>query len=94
MWAGAALAIPSGVLLLAGYPAKAMTNPLFTVKLLFLLAGAFLMRRLGQALAGAARGESMPAWSSRAAIAVLLLWGIAVAAGKLLLHTYTVLMVS
>jgi hypothetical protein len=94
MWTGAALAIPSGVLLLVGYPAKALTNPLFTLKLAFLAAGAILLWKLAQAFAGAARGEPMPSWSRPAAIAVLALWGMAVAFGKLLLHTYTILLVS
>lgn len=94
MWFGAALAIPSGVLLLVGYPAKALTNPLFGLKLAFLVLGALVLRELGLAFAGVARGEPMPDWVRGAAALVLLLWLIAVAAGKLLLHTYTILLVS
>jgi hypothetical protein len=81
MWIGAVTAIASGVLLLAAYPAKAFTNPLFFVKLACLLTAALLMR---SALGG----------NRKLAALALLLWLAGVAAGKLLLHTYTVLTVS
>src|SRR6185295_17127948 len=94
MWVGLTLAVPSGVLLLLGYPAKALTNPLFLVKLSFLAEGGLVMAWLGHAFAGVARGEPLPDWARGAALLVLLLWLFAVAAGKLLLHTYTVLLVT
>lgn len=83
LWWGAALAVPSGVLLLLAYPAKALTNPLFAVKLACLVGAAVLMRRL-------ARPEPM----RRLALLALLLWLGVVVTGKLLLHTYRVLTVS
>lgn len=94
MWIGVALAVPSGILLLAGYPAKALTNPLFLVKLSFLAEGGLVMGWLGRVFADVTRGEPMPDWARGAALLVLLLWGLGVAAGKLLLHTYTILLVS
>jgi len=94
MWVGLALAVPSGVLLLLGYPAKALTNPLFLLKLSFLAEGGLLIAALGQAFAGVARGEPLPDWAKGAALLVLLVWAFGVAAGKLLLHTYTILLVS
>jgi hypothetical protein len=81
MWLGAALAIASGLLLLCAYPAKALTNPVFGIKLVCLIAAALL---LPQVMRG----------SRTAAAVALALWLAGVAAGKLLLHTYTVLMVS
>jgi hypothetical protein len=81
MWVGAALAIASGVLLLFAYPAKALTNPVFAIKLTCLLAAALLLSRV-------LRGNRVLAATA------LGLWMAGVAAGKLLLHTYTVLMVS
>ncbi len=81
MWLGAALAIISGALLLLAYPAKALTNPVFAIKLACLIAAAML---LSQVLRG----------SRASAATALALWLAGVAAGKLLLHTYTVLTVS
>ncbi len=81
MWLGAALAIVSGVLLLLAYPAKALTNPVFAIKLACLIAAAML---LSQVLRG----------NRAIAATALALWLSGVAAGKLLLHTYTVLTVS
>jgi hypothetical protein len=85
MWIGAGLAVASGVLLLCAYPAKALTNPVFLLKLLCLAAAAMLVRALLR--------HEVPPHRALAAL-TLLLWLAGVAAGKLLLHTYTVLTVS
>jgi hypothetical protein len=85
MWWGAALAIPSGVVLLVAYPAKALTNPVFAIKFACLIAAAWLVRRLLR--------EGEPPARGMAALC-LTLWLCGVAAGKLLLHTYRMLMVS
>jgi hypothetical protein len=95
MWLGAVLATPSGVLLLAAYPAKALTNPVFPLKLACLIAAALLVRRLARhAFAAAARNETLPPRSRATAAAALVLWLAGVATGKLLLYTYSVLQVS
>jgi len=80
MWLGAAMAVVSGLALLVAYPAKALTNPVFAVKLACLIAAALLSRRLLHANRG------------RAAI-TLALWLGVVACGKLLLYTYSIEMV-
>jgi len=85
MWVGAVLAIVSGVLLLSAYPAKALTNPVFAIKFACLLGAILLVRTMMKA--------GPPPRRSLGAIA-LALWLAGVAAGKLLLHTYTVLTVS
>ena len=85
MWCGVVLAVPSGFVLLVAYPAKALTNPVFGIKFACLAGAALLVRRLLRADSGSTRGT---------AFLCLLLWLGAVAAGKLLLHTYSVLMVS
>lgn len=77
LWSGAVLAVVSGVLLLAAYPAKALTNPVFAIKIACLVLAALLLRHPSRA---------------KAAIS-LALWLAGVAAGKLLLHTYSVLTV-
>lgn len=87
MWLGTALAIPSGFVLLVAYPAKAFTNPIFGIKFACLIGAALLVRRL-------MRIESPPRNSRLLAALCLLLWLAGVTAGKLLLHTYRVLLVS
>lgn len=92
LWAGFALALASGLLLLAGYPAKALTNPVFGLKLL-LLAGALA---LTAALGGHVlpRPGTPPAWSRWAAAGVLGCWAGVIVTGRLLAYTHSVLMVS
>jgi hypothetical protein len=85
MWVGVALAAPSGLVLLVAYPAKALTNPVFAIKFACLAGAALLTRRLLRQETGPSRIE---------ASVCLFLWLGGVAAGKLLLHTYHVLMVS
>lgn len=77
LWCGAVVAVVSGLLLLVAYPAKALTNPVFAIKLASLVIAAWLLRDLTR---------------TKAAIS-LVLWLAGVAAGKLLLHTYSVLTV-
>lgn len=95
MWAGVALAVPSGIALLAGYPAKALTNPDFALKFVCLVGAALLVRFAArQYFPLAERGEALPANARWVGIAALVLWLAGVAAGKLLLHTYSILLVS
>ncbi len=84
LWIGAVVAALSGLALLVAYPAKALTNPLFAVKLACFIGAFFLMR---SSAAGHPGGRRMAAIS-------LLLWLAGVASGKLLLHTARILMVS
>lgn len=73
----------SGVLLVIAYPAKALTNPLFYVKLLVLVAAWLLTRRLTRFSAGAG--------AKLIAILCLLFWAAGLTAGKYLEYTYRVL---
>jgi hypothetical protein len=86
LWLGAILAIASGALLLSAYPAKALTNPVFAVKFACLLGAALLLRVQ-------LRKEGSPGRLRALSAVALALWLAGVAAGKLLLHTYTVLTV-
>jgi len=72
--------VASGVLLLIAYPSKALTNPLFYVKLALATAALLLSRRLTHGL------------PKPAAVLALLLWGATVTAGKFLEYTYKVLL--
>ena len=94
MWAGLWINAISGVLLLIAYPTKALTNPVFYVKLLMIAAALLLARRIrlfmqpGSGSAGP--GRTVPA---SLAIASLACWAIAIFAGRFLAYTCTRLMV-
>jgi hypothetical protein len=95
MWVGVVMAIVSGIALLIGYPAKALTNPVFALKFACLIGAAFLVRAMARRLFPLAeQGAALPPWGRSLGIAALVLWLSGVAAGKLLLHTYTILLVS
>lgn len=95
MWFGAAMAVLSGIALLLGYPAKALTNWIFPLKLVLLVSAALLARRMArEAFPLAERGEPIPAKSRWQAAGVIALFAAGVAAGKLLLYTNVILMAS
>jgi len=92
---GFVAAIVSGVLLVLGYPAKALTNPVFYFKLIVLTIAILLTRRtLQQALY--VSGNPAPSTTSRTrlvAVLCLLLWIVGITAGKFLAYTNTMLLV-
>lgn len=93
MWLGAALAVVSGLGLLAGYPAKALTNWVFALKFACLGGAALLVWRMGRDFFPlAARGEALPIRARWMAAAALALWLAGVACGKLLLYTNHILL--
>ena len=83
MVAALAVAVASGAVLVIGYPAKALTNPLFYAKLAIVLAALGLTWRLIR------RGDG----GRGAAILVIVLWAAAIAAGRFLAYTHKVLLV-
>jgi hypothetical protein len=93
MWLGAAMAAVSGLGLLAGYPAKALTNWVFALKFVCLGTAALLVWRMQREMFPlAARGEARPARARVMAGAALALWLGGVACGKLLLYTNHILL--
>jgi hypothetical protein len=95
MKAGAVLAIISGVGLLLGYPAKALTNWIFALKLACLISAALIVRHIARShLPLAEQGEALPRSARWLAAASLALWLGGIASGKLLLYTNTVLLAS
>lgn len=89
-WVNAA----SGALLLVAYPTKAVTNPIFYVKLALIatamaLSAAIDHRFVRPSLAG----EETPGGGRWLAIASLAAWGGAITAGRLLAYTYRRLLV-
>ncbi len=62
MWIGVVMAVLSGLALLAGYPAKALTNWVFALKFACLGGGSFLVWRIAHRyFPMAARGDAIPA---------------------------------
>ena len=95
MWFGAAMAAVSGLGLLAGYPAKALTNWIFALKFACLIGAALLVRRLRREVFPlAAQGQAIPASARWTAAGSLALWFAGVTCGKLLLYTNHLLFAS
>lgn len=96
--AAAALAVTaaSGALLLVAYPTKAITNPVFYLKLAA-VAGALLVGRSLSRLTSQATGPGgdLASGALRArglALASLALWVVSITAGRFLAYTYRVLL--
>lgn len=92
IWVGFAINALSGFLLLLAYPAKALTNPVFYIKLVA-IGGALAIVARQQTQLAAAPGTRSPL-SGSAAIALLLLWATAILTGRLLAYTHSILMAS
>jgi hypothetical protein len=90
MWLGFAINAASGTLLLVAYPTKALTNPVFYLKLLLIGSAVWIMTRLKTRVFDdlrlndaemMVRGKTLAKWS-------LVLWLAAITAGRLLAYTY------
>lgn len=97
LWAGFWLNAASGVLLLIGYPTKALTNPVFYLKLTLIAIAMTLVARIARRLepeakegrreAGDGRPDGRPLrWMAMVSLGC---WAGAVTAGRLLAYTYT-----
>lgn len=91
VWAAFWLNAISGLLLLIGYPTKALTNPVFYLKLLLIGVGLALFKRIGRRVFD----SSLPAFDTatgalrRLAVVSLVCWVGAITAGRFLAYTYT-----
>lgn len=103
MWVGLAINAVSGVALLVAYPAKALTNPVFYIKLIAIGAAVWivhwLQRQYSNGLpAVSANADSLAApgvVDSRfktAAWSLIGLWIIATLTGRLLAYTHSILL--
>jgi hypothetical protein len=90
LWTGAWISAVSGVFLLISYPTKALTNPVFYLKLTLVGIGVWIMLRIEKLVFGDAsasdatmmsRGRSLAAWS-------FVVWISAITAGRLLAYTF------
>ena len=103
MWIGFAINVLSGIALLIAYPAKALTNPVFYIKMIAIaIAVGILLWLQGHFVRGsfapaATVHDEHPTTLSRAtfrraAWSLLGLWLIATVAGRMLAYTYSILM--
>jgi hypothetical protein len=92
LWAGFWLNAASGVLLLIGYPTKALTNPVFYLKLTCIGVAMALLARISREVFAAPAADLAPevpaARLRRLALASLACWIGAITAGRLLAYTY------
>ena len=92
LWAGFWLNAASGVLLLIGYPTKALTNPVFYLKLTLIAVAMTLVIRVSRHLRVLTASPAPPPIASRRlrqlAAMQLACWASAVTAGRLLAYTY------
>jgi hypothetical protein len=94
MWMGFTINLISGIFLIIAYPTKALTNPIFYVKLSLITVALVVMSRIQRRVfddpnlsedAMMARGAMLARFS-------LVLWLGAITAGRLLAYTYTYLL--
>jgi hypothetical protein len=93
-WLALAINVVSGVLLLVGYPTKALTNWVFYVKLSCIAGALWGLLHLRQQVLLAPQPLVSQALAANKKIAALatLLWVMAIVAGRLLAYTYIHLM--
>jgi hypothetical protein len=90
MWAAFAINATTGVLLLIAYPTKALTNPLFYIKLTLVAVALTLVYLVARdVLRGAGPGGRLvPARAKMLAGASLAAWLVLIAAGRYLAYTH------
>lgn len=93
IWLGFAVTLVSGLLLLAAYPTKALTDPVFYVKLALIVGALVQLQWLRGRLSADDAGLTWrPDAAARAsALAAIAAWGGAVLTGRLLAYTYNYL---
>lgn len=89
MWAGFWVNAFSGVLLLIAYPTKAMTNPVFYVKLTVIAAALWVGGAIKRDLLGGTvpAGANAPRSLKALAVLSLALWIVSITAGRFLAYT-------
>ena len=90
MWFGFVINTISGLLLLIGYPTKALTNPVFYIKIACIAVGMVLMVQMRRRVFP--KDEALPRNATVMAGLSLMVWPGAIFAGRLLAYTCTYLM--
>lgn len=86
MWFGLWMNVLSGIALLIAYPAKALTNPLFYLKLGLIALALAILRAIVRRIHPA---QPIPGTMKILAVASLLAWAATIAAGRFLAYTCT-----
>jgi hypothetical protein len=91
LWLAFAINAASGTLLLIAYPTKALTNPVFYVKLCLIALAVGLVYRIGNTVLRAPDVEQKPVARNVKALALasLAAWVALITAGRLLAYTHT-----
>jgi hypothetical protein len=92
MWFGFWLNAISGVALLVAYPTKALTNPVFYLKLGLVALGLWLLKVIRPRIFGNDPVTDIAPGLKRLAIASLVCWAGVITSGRLLAYTYHRLM--
>lgn len=84
----------SGILLLIGYPTKALTNPVFYIKLLCIVLALWNLSWFNKAVLTNPNYDQgdLPIRLKQLGAASTILWACAIVAGRLLAYTYTKIM--
>lgn len=97
MWLGFGINLASGIALLLAYPAKALTNGVFYLKMALVLLAVYVSARIHRELVptdGAGVVAGLAPEARRWALASLFLWLAAIVTGRLLAYTHSVLFAS
>jgi hypothetical protein len=86
IWFGLWVNVLSGITLVIAYPTKALTNPVFYLKLGLIAAALATLRSV---VRRAGPGQRVPATTTMLAVASLLTWAAVIAAGRFLAYTCT-----
>lgn len=92
-WYAATLIFVSGIALLLAYPAKALSNPVFYIKLSALAIGLLISRRNQKTFLNRT-GISIDSISIKLAYFSLALWIVTLTAGRFLAYTHNILLAS
>ena len=93
-WVGATVVLLSGLGLLLAYPAKALTNPVFYLKFTALSIGLLIAAWLQKQIQSNRLRNFPPAKIKAIAALSIVLWIIAITAGRFLAYTNSVLLAS
>lgn len=95
MWLGLWLNVISGLALIAAYPTKALTNPVFYLKLGLIAAALAILRTVRRSRLADGAAPAIPGLRPAKVVAVasLVCWAGAITAGRFLAYTYIRLMV-
>jgi len=90
LWLAFAVNAVSGILLLIAYPTKALTNPVFYMKVCLIALAVWLLHRIGVVVLQPANIEQgvVTLQAKRLAWASLLSWAALITAGRLLAYTH------